>query len=226
MCSSDLKWLAKSKDDFARIIEREEDLVNAMNAVSGTSSSLDFRGVEVYVATDDQRDKVVNRLNPQLQSKVKTVYRVIPKGQKEKFNSYLKKNNIKHVKELWHGSRNCNWLSIIQDSLKLNPNAQITGKMFGQGIYFAPQSLKSWGYTSYHGTRWASGNSNTAFMGLYAVAYGKPMDVTTARPSLTGKDLGVYNCVHAHAGTALLNDEIIFYDEDAILLNYIVEFEG
>ena len=34
------------------------------------------------------------------------------------------------------------------------------------------------------------------------------------------------NCVHAHAGTQLYNDEIVFYDEAAILLNYIVEFDA
>lgn len=33
------------------------------------------------------------------------------------------------------------------------------------------------------------------------------------------------NCVHAHAGSQLLNDEIIFYNESAMLLNYIVEFK-
>ena len=32
------------------------------------------------------------------------------------------------------------------------------------------------------------------------------------------------NCLHAHAGTSLRNDEIIFYDEAACVLNYIVEF--
>ena len=219
-------WLASSKEDFARIIEREEDLVNSMRAVSTPVSNLGFgKSIEVYEATEKQREKVIKRLNPQLQNKVKTVYRVIPHKQKEKFDRYVEENHIHHIKELWHGSRNCNWLSIIKNSLQLNPNAQITGKMFGQGIYFAPQSLKSWGYTSYHGTRWARGGSDTAFMGLYAVAYGKPKNVTSALSSgFCKRDLGSYNCVHAHAGAALLNDEIVFYDEAAILLNYIVEF--
>ena len=33
------------------------------------------------------------------------------------------------------------------------------------------------------------------------------------------------DCLHAHAGVSLQNDEIIFYHEDAMVLNYIVEFE-
>lgn len=65
-------------------------------------------------------------------------------------------------------------------------------------------------------------------MGLYAVAYGTPYDTDTWSNSIdyknevlkSGKD-----CLHAHAGSALKNDEIVFYDEAAMVLNYIVEFE-
>lgn len=229
-------YLAKSKDDFAKIIEREEDLVQAMEAVAGdaVSSNVKRKSVpgfgnnfEIFEATDEQKQKVMDKLSTQLQPLVKNVYRVIPKQQKDRFNAYIKKQNIHHIKELWHGSRNCNWLSIIKNSLSLDPNAQITGKMFGQGVYFAPSSMKSWGYTDYHGTRWANGSSNTAFMGLYAVAYGKPMDVTAPLSYDFNKSrLNGYDCVHAHKGSYLHNDEIIFYDEDAVLLNYIVEFNG
>ena len=127
---------------------------------------------------------------------------------------------------LWHGSRNENWMSIIQNSLLLNPNAIITGKMFGAGIYFAPSSVKSWGYTSYLGTRWANGHSSTAFMGLYAVAYGKPMNVDHWSSLDYKREVlqNGYDSLHAHAGVDLHADEIVLYDEAAVLLNYIVEF--
>ena len=118
-------------------------------------------------------------------------------------------------------------MSIILNSLQLNPNAVITGKMFGQGIYFAPSSMKSFNYTSCRGTSWANGKDDTGFMGIYAVAYGNPHDVSMAcRYSKTDlKSIGK-DCVHAHAGTQLKNDEIVFYDEDAVCLNYIVEFSA
>lgn len=62
-------------------------------------------------------------------------------------------------------------------------------------------------------------------MGLYATAYGKPYDVTTAgRYTQKFLNQNHCNCVHAHAGSQLYNDEIVFYDENAMLLNYIVEF--
>lgn len=156
------------------------------------------------------------------------VHRVIPQEQQKKFDAYLKEHKIKKVMQLWHGSRNQNWMSIILNSLQLNPDAIITGKMFGSGIYFAPSSMKSWNYTSYRGTSWAGGNSDTAFMGLYAVAYGTPLDTDSWSASIDYKQKtvgGGYDCLHAHKGSALLNDEIIFYDEAAMVLNYIVEFE-
>ncbi|ANU44662.1 hypothetical protein ADH76_03140 [Enterocloster clostridioformis] len=66
----------------------------------------------------------------------------------------------------------------VQD---LNPDAIITGKMFGQGIYFAPSAMKSWGYTSAPDEVWTRRNAgrttHTAFMALYATAYGKPYEL-------------------------------------------------
>ena len=224
-------YLAKNKKDFVSIIQREENLISAMDALVGPivtntdSGSFKGMGISVYEATPEQTEKVMEKLSDNLKGKVKKVYRVINRKHKERFDNYLKKEGIKHVKELWHGSRNENWLSIVKSGLQLNPDAVITGKMFGNGIYFAPSSDKSWGYTSFRGSYWARGNETTAFMGLYPTAYGKPLDVSCAGKYTQSivKSNGK-NCVHAHAGTQLRNDEIIYYSEDAMLLNYIVEF--
>lgn len=224
--------LAHTQNDFQSIYERENTLLNAMSSLivsedeSEEVSSFNDFGVEIYEATKEQREEVISKLSNQLVPKVKTIYRVIDKVQKEKFDKYCKENNIKTIKQYWHGSKNENWFSIISTRLKLHPNAAITGKMFGDGIYFAPSSMKSFNYTSFLGTTWARGSSNTSFMGLYATAYGTPKDVYTAHRF--NKDIlkaEGKTCVHAHAGPSLLNDEIVFYDEDAMLLNYLVEFE-
>lgn len=224
--------MASSQSDFSSIILRENDLLMAMDGSApkktADSSSFADYGIEVFEATDKQKEQVLSHLSDSLKSKVNKIYRVIPQKQQKLFNEYLKKNNIKKVKQLWHGSRNQNWLSIVKNSLVLNPDAIITGKMFGQGIYFAPSSTKSWNYTSYRGTSWASGSSDVAYMGLYAVAYGKPYDVTSWSASenykQTMKKKGC-DCLHAHAGISLRNDEIVLYHEVAIVLNYIVEFK-
>ena len=223
-----LSLYAEDERDFGHIIERETDLLNAMNVV--TTPKGDFcKDIDVHIATDKQKEEVMKRLTTTLRGRVKEIYRVIPKAQKKAFDEYIEKNNIKKVKQMWHGSRNCNWLGIVSEGLKLNPNAQITGKMFGYGVYMAPASDKSWGYTSYHGTRWARGASDTAFMGLYAVAYGKPYMTKNRGERMTQgklKSMG-YDCLHATSeNTGLHKDEIVFYDENAVLMNYLVEFEG
>lgn len=219
--------LAKDVSDFPKIIDREENLICAMEGIAGKQTNktgFEKMGIEVYLATEKQKGQVLAKLTPNLAGKVKNIYRIINQKQKDRFDAYLKNNNISNVKQFWHGSRNENWLSIMNSGLSLRPNAVITGKMFGNGIYFAPSCEKSWNYTSYHGSYWAKGTSNTAFMGLYATAYGSPLDVFCAhsysQSTLQGKD-----CVHAHAGVQLRNDEIVFYSEDAMVLNYIVEFE-
>lgn len=221
--------LANTKDDFASIIDREENLILAMESLGISKkpkkSFADF-GIEVYIANERQKKVVLSHLDDSLKSKVKNIYRIINNRTQVNFDNYLKSSNITTVKQLWHGSRNENWGSIIMNGLQLNPNAVITGKMFGNGIYFANSSLKSWNYTSYRGSYWAKGNDDLGIMGLYATAYGTPLDVDSPR-GYTQSYLNSVNknCVHAHAGTYLRNDEIIYYTEDAMTLNYIVEFE-
>ena len=82
----------------------------------------------------------------------------------------LKRISLDDVKNLPDGT------NVYVDVYKRQ--AIITGKMFGNGIYFAPSAAKSWGYTSARGTRWARGTSNTAFMALFATAYGNPVSYT------------------------------------------------
>lgn len=226
---------ALSEKDFADIIIREDNLCTAMealidreDAITTDKECFEKFGIEVYAATDKQIEEVKRHLADGLELKVKNVYRVINKAHKRRFDKYLKDNHIKAVKQLWHGSINENWLSIIQNGLQLNPNARITGKMFGYGIYFAPRARKSFGYTSCNGSYWARGNSSRGFMGLYATAYGTPYMVTSSG-HYTQSDLNALkcNCVHATPqNTGLCNEEIVYYSESAMLLNYIVEFEA
>lgn len=225
-------FYAKDKSDFPRILQFEENLILAMEGMVGADktskngkSFADF-GIEVYLANDAQKKEVMDILGTsQLVSKVKAIYRIKPLAQEKKMLEYCRKHHITAKKKLWHGSRNENWGSILINSLQLNPNAAITGKMFGKGIYFAPSPSKSFGYTSYHGSYWAGGHSSTAFMGIFAVAYGNPLMVTSSGDYASQIRNGSYDCVCATtANTGLRNDEIVFYDEAAVCLNYLVEF--
>ena len=224
--------LAKNENDFVNIMDREDTLIKSMQAVNGDleeTEIFDFsKKIVVKEPTEKQKEMVLNQLDDNLRGKVRRIYRVYNQDRKKAFEDYIEKNHISKKKMLWHGSRNENWLSIIDNGLLINPNAVITGKMFGYGIYFAPNCKKSWGYTSSSSAYWTRENKEVAFMGLYNCAYGNPMIAKSAR-DYDEETLRRNNCDCVHAKSSygfLYNDEIIFYNESAMNLEYIVEFNA
>lgn len=239
------KLLAESTKDYAPILNRETELLDimegqicTMNGRIGTEKNiLDRMGLDISEAAPDQIQEVRAQLNHSLKPRLKRVFCVTNHKTQERFDQYLDRHRdssgkIPDIRLFWHGSRNANWFSILQKGLLLNPDAVITGKMFGQGVYFAPSAMKSWGYTSGTGAAWTNGSSHTVFMALYATAYGKPYVVY----DYSG-NWGSYNykrlqsehdgcsCVHAKADRGMLrNDEVIFYREDQMTIRYICEF--
>lgn len=231
-------FFAKSDSDFARIIAREEGLVAAMEAVAsskkanarkGSRRSFSDLGIEVREVALADAPLVLGNLKGLPLSKVRRVYEVSPSKQGARFEAYREERGIspESSRWLWHGSRNENWFSIMENSLMLNPVSAVrTGAMFGPGIYFAPSCEKSWNYTSYRGTYWARGRADSAYMGLFECAYGDPWVVQSAgRYDLSDLDARGKDCVHAYAGcSGLRNEEIVFYDEAAMCIRYLVEF--
>lgn len=242
-------YLAKNKNDFARIIKDEQDLLDVMRGQVVTNITredsedveenetpiqnetiLEAMGLTFEPVTDVEIEMIKSKLGD-CNDKFYQAWRVTNQKTQKRFDNFVEKEYIKECKLFWHGSRNENWWSIINTGLVLRPtNAIITGKMFGYGIYYAPKARKSLGYTSLSGSYWARGNSNSAFMALMEVAYGKPYDVYSFSSEyydfnydkLQKKSPGA-NCLHAHAGNMLRNDEVIVYKEDQSTIKYLVE---
>ena len=240
--------LATKVEDFGEIIQKEQDLLDVMrgqvvqqsvvkeeevteNEPINNQTILDVMGLQFEEITEEEK-KLIKKTLGLISDKFYQAWKVTSTKTQAKYDTYIKENKIKNTKLLWHGSRNENWWSIINTGLVLRPSAVVTGKMFGYGIYFAPKAQKSLGYTSLHGSYWAGGNSNSAFMSLYDVAYGKPYDVHSFDnkyhnfnyESLQRECKGA-NCLHAHEGSMLRNDEIIVYKEDQITIKYLVELK-
>ena len=238
-------YIAKSEDDFARILKDEQDLLDVMRGQVVTHIVQDepTESVEekqepileamglVFEPTTDEDVKMIKNLLGDCRDKFYKAWRVTNIKTQKRFDDFVKKEKISNTKLLWHGSRNENWWSIINTGLVLRPtNAVITGKMFGYGIYYAPKARKSLGYTSLSGSYWARGNSNSAFMAIMDVAYGKPYDVHSFDSKYYDfnyeklqRTCPGANCLHAHAGSMLRNDEIIVYKEDQCTIKYLVE---
>lgn len=238
-------YLAKNPDDYSNIIQREQDLLDVMKGQviqkqtedeaeeTGEKSDytvLETLGLEFGECNSDDIAKIKEALGS-CSDRFYQAWRIKNIKTNDRYQKFIEEGGIKNTKLLWHGSRNENWWSIINTGLVLKPtNAVITGKMFGYGIYYAPKAQKSLGYTSLDGSYWARGNSNSAFMALMEVAYGNPYDVYSFDSKyydfnyerLQRVSPGA-NCLHAHAGSMLRNDEIIVYKEEQCTIRYLVE---
>lgn len=236
-------YIATKPDDYGKIIQREQDLLDVMkgqvyvpqpvNVESPDKENkgrtiLEEKGL-VFEEVDSNDIILIKSALGSCADKFYRAWRVTNLNTQKAFDEYVKDGVA--TKLLWHGSRNENWWSIVGSGLVLRPtNAVITGKMFGYGIYFATKARKSLGYTSLSGSYWAHGSSSSAFMGLYEVAYGKPYDVHSFDSkyySLNYEGLQRMcpgaNCLHAHEGQMLRNDEIIVYKECQTTIKYLVE---
>lgn len=238
-------YLANSESDFANIIDKEQNLLDVMSGQVVQHQIIDDNKDEIEkcnntileqlgLVFEECTAKDIATIKVALGScsdKFYNAWRVKNLKTQERYDKFVKENHIKNTKLLFHGSRNENWWSIINSGLMLKPtNAVITGKMFGYGIYYAPKARKSLGYTSLSGSYWARGSSNSGFMALMDVAYGKPYDVYSFDSkyydfnyeALQRACAGA-NCLHAHEGSMLRNDEIIIYKEEQCTIHYLIE---
>lgn len=238
-------YLASQQEDFAKIISKEQDLLDVMrgqiyikpeNEPAETvekkqQTILEELGLEMEETTPDDVALIKTLMNESA-GKFRKAWKVKNLKTQERFDKFVAENDIKDTRLLFHGSRSENWFSIIKTGLVLRPtNAVITGKMWGMGIYFAPKCQKSIGYTSLAGSYWASGSDRTAYMAIFDVAYGVPYDTyqfDSKYYSLNYYKLQQFKpgatCVHAHADKGMLrNDEIIVYKEDQLTIKYLIE---
>lgn len=248
-------YIAKQFEDFEKIIRREQDLLDVMkgqviqkqvieetededNTPIYDKTILEQLGL-VFEECDANDIATIKVALGSCADKFHKAWRVTNLNTQSRFDKFVKDNDIKDVRLLFHGSRNENWWSIINSGLVLRPtNAVITGKLYGYGLYFAPKAQKSLGYTSLNGSYWARGNSNSGFMALMNIAYGVPYDVydfNSKYGNLNYDGLQQFkkgaNCLHAHAGasmgySSLRNDEIIVYKEEQCTIKYLVELKN
>lgn len=237
--------MATDPSQFAEIISKEQDLLDVMKGqvvqkqvVDQTVSKepindktiLEHLGLVFEECTEDDVARIKSNLGS-CANRFHNAWKVTNLRTQERFDRFVEENEIDDVRLLFHGSRNENWWSIINTGLVLRPtNAVITGKLLGYGLYYAPKAQKSLGYTSLSGSYWAHGSSQYGFMALMNVAYGKPYDVHTFDSKYGGftydvlqKECPGANCVHAHAGSMLRNDEIVVYKEEQCTIKYLVE---
>jgi poly [ADP-ribose] polymerase len=250
---------AKSSSEFYSIIEKEEDMLDIVRnqVVANTvpvkvSEDKNINVLENYDldmssdVTFAEEDYIIDKMakknweKDSCEDRFLRAFKVTNKETEKAFNDYCEEHHLKDhhgIHSYFHGTRFENIWSIMKTGLTLNPNAVITGKAFGQGIYFAEHSKKALGYTSINGSRWAKGGKNTGMLLMYKVAVGKSYVVYNTLGSSFKKDsleqlsrrkgeeyLSVYAPGKSESGKgAFLNSEIMVYDDRACTIQYMVE---
>lgn len=171
-------------EDRAKIIEEERDRYDVLYAMlrggscgdlTGKETILEAYGLELRPFTDEEIAYSKKLLKGQ-SDKLLQGWRVVNKRTERAFNAFCEKEKLSEkwgIDYLFHGSKHQNWWSILSNGLNINPvGVVITGKAYGQGTYFAPDAIKSLGYTSRQGAKWTSGGQSTGFMAIYKVATG------------------------------------------------------
>ena len=193
-------YLAKKNDDFANIIQREQDLLDTMRGqvykkapkveaieedtpIAEEVSILDKMGITMEDATDADVEKIKKAMGD-ASNKFYKAWRVTNKETEENYQKFVKENNIGNVKLTCHGSRNQNWFNILKTGLKIRPaGAILTGALLGYGLYFSNPDkwhgvAKSIGYTSLGGY-WTQDYQNCGFVAFFETALGNSLDVYT-----------------------------------------------
>lgn len=194
-------------------------------------SILQAMGIEVDEVTDDNVITQIKGLMQDESSKFRRAFSVRNFRTQKPFDNWLAGKPNKKLELFWHGSRNENWVSILENGLVLRPtNAVITGKMFGYGIYFADKFRKSLNYTSLSGSYWTGGSSAQAFLALYDVHVGKQFhikhheswcyELNEENLKKKGED---YDSLFAEGGADLRNNEFIVYNQAQCTIRYLVE---
>lgn len=231
---ADTLWI--TADD----IKRQYDLLDSLEATIGAISTTPHaKPDEVHekvfdvqlnvVKNQEEIDRIKKFYNSTRQSvhashhlNIKRIFYVEMAAQKAAFAAYGAK--LSNIMELWHGTKAANLLSILKSGLiipKSHGSIAVTGRMFGDGVYFSDQSTKSLNYAYGYWDR-SGGYDNNCFMFLANVAMGKYY--VPPGPFSGGCKSG-YDSTWAQAHkSGVGNNEMIVYRLDQLNLNYLVEF--
>lgn len=213
--------------DLLQKEQKRLDTLRTQVSIDNNSESitLDSLGFSCELASEKDRKFIAN--NTDFRVKDQRIFKISNKETEKVFNP----NKLK-TKLLYHGSRNENFLSILQNGLKIRPTGvATTGSMFGNGIYAANKARKSIGYTSLRGSYWASGSSNRAYLAIFEFATGNEYPILENQSyqywmgKLTKSEVNRkgYDSVFAEGGADLRNDEYIVYDSNQCTIRYLIE---
>ena len=230
----------------------ETDMVDALAAQAQVATSHGKSVTEALGLTFTHQNDALKRIfsdypfikdhNGNKKGRVINFWQVVHETTEAHYQAYQAKDPRFQEALYFHGSRNKNWLSIMNTGLLIRPPGVTTnGDMFGAGIYFASQPMKSLGYTDMQGVgRWASGEDHRAFVGVFKVNIGQQFHLKNKgdhkKLNIYEDEMGLpklrpfsYDSVWVHAdyntsfGQKIFNDEYIVFEAPRSTICGLVE---
>lgn len=244
-------YIAKTEEDMSGIIERELDMLDNIIRIreqekseqSVTQNSdktfLEAHGLKIRPVTYKEEDQITTHLGRDyeglsVERRYVRGFTVENERTRANYEQYKASKGMtpRDVRLFYHGSKVENWQSIISQGMLLNPDAKVTGKMFGQGLYFASETRKALNYMDTAGSHWnKEAKRDTGYTAVYAVALGKCYEPSyILGSSFTEKNLpNGCNSVYAskyNRALELKNDEYIVYNQNACTIKYLLEMSS
>ena len=221
-------------------VQKQNDVLDGLESsyASAMSGAKDDKGKKVVVAEQKlfnvamdivQDGKVIDKIR-RLYGKTKNtmhachylkVHKVYSVEIAVMFEAFKKAGvKIGNVRELWHGTRASNLLSILKGGFVIPPSnaAHCTGRLFGNGCYFSDQSTKSLNYAYGY---WGGKRDNNCFMFLCDVAMGK---ICTPKYCQQKLPKGYDSFWAKPSSSGIRNNEMIVFKTCQINPVYLVEF--
>lgn len=214
-----LNQLESSMDLYDKKVKSEVDNNITNNKVFNFKLAL-LEDKKKFKEISDHFRNTLNSQHVSKNLKLKNIYVLTNEEHDKKF--LTSKDKFGNMKQLWHGTRAFNILSILKNGLivpKSSDGIKITGRMFGDGLYFSDQSTKALNYS--YGYWDGRSKDNECFMFLANVALGKTY--TPKKPgSYKPKDC---DSIFAKAKVSgVLNNEMIVPNVEQVQLKYLCEF--
>lgn len=226
----DIEAVQKQSSIIDALSASLQKVITSVPVVPGISTDeVKVFSVKMHLVSDGATfDRINKKFKSTLNSvhsssalKLKRVFTIEIEHMKSAFDKHGKR--LGNIKELWHGTRTANLLSILKGGLIIPKSgaSHVTGRMFGDGVYFSDQSTKSLNYSQGY---W-SGNSrdNNCYMFLSDVAMGK--EYVPSGPSQSLPRAG-YDSTFAMANkSGVMNNEMIVYNLNQCTLTFLCEFD-
>lgn len=219
----------KLSDEFD-LLDQLETAVQMGNSIGqGAKQRLNALGTDVDYLNDKnecnritdyiEKSKADNHNGSEVwHYKVKNIFKIKIPNERQRYEQHGK--NMGSKKELFHGSKNCNILSILKNGLIIPPVSCPTysGRMFDDGLYFACNSSKSLNYSIGFWGGSVKNRHNNSFLFLADVIMGKTFEAYSSCRRPQG-----YDSIHAKKGRGLYNEEFIVFNLHQATLTYLVE---